>query len=723
MVQWREDPVDPRELLAPGTVRGDRLDISRENAEFHTRMKHERTGPYRGAWDHVLDKASDLQGQADSQRPYRVQGGVKFIPPPPPPPKPKYSPIVLATIVIILTIFVAIMDFETVGLQMQTVGGAVRGLGSGKQLRSHLYDGVPGASDMELVTAVTTESKGMVEEVVKSKAATALRAGRVAVVDGDTVMVGVSPPPPPNDFGTCKNLVRGLKLPKEKVKKIVVHAVHAGMKTWRETMIAAGGIGGEELSGADSSTQLARNAMEGAVRAARANLFNHGAELQWPGQNQNMPFTWWPKLMIYADANTAGGLVPYEEQLEKQGWEYYIVGREVPADGAHLKHRAVLIFAALCAHPQMLIVTDPAEILVVSTPQVFLQQHRRATDIYKQGWDDLVGMNESEKRGYKDGVFFSARMRSEVGQYRNYHGPKRLFSHSNGTHQMPELTRVDPLRQLMPREHTATGKLQKVAAPRCVGGAMCTGALGGRLGEGAPVDPRARKKHDHMQAKCNNPQAGACWAEWEELAIKRGALFSYGRSEESMSYKYVFLDAGLYVGKARDILKMLQTVSMHSGEDEQVLLEEYWFASQTEVMLDYNAEFFATVESYPDASLVAEGNNWRYVCNLEAEFKVDSGKHATWGKFCHNLLHTCPTFLHTANTGDKNYQCLQGTYRRWYKGNPCGMSARPPAEVLKGLGPTWAQRDEKFDERIDKQNLTSGSTVKDMHAAINAIFE
>ena len=64
-------------------------------------------------------------------------------------------------------------------------------------------------------------------------------------------------------------------------------------------------------------------------------------------------------------------------QLKAQGWDYYLLGEHLAAEyaGVYVRNRAVQIFCHLMADNQVVIVSDAADVLVLTQPTDFKHKY------------------------------------------------------------------------------------------------------------------------------------------------------------------------------------------------------------------------------------------------------------------------------------------------------------------------------------------------------------
>lgn len=98
----------------------------------------------------------------------------------------------------------------------------------------------------------------------------------------------------------------------------------------------------------------------------------------------------------------------------------------------------------------------------------------------------------------------------------------------------------------------------------------------------------------------------------QEVAIERGAK---GRED-------VYLNAGLMVGRASDLIRIIRATDIGKNEDDQAVLTDYMYRNPGQILLDYSQELF--------------GNN-RERCMFELQEN----------HLVHTQTRTAPLFIHT----------------------------------------------------------------------------
>jgi hypothetical protein len=123
----------------------------------------------------------------------------------------------------------------------------------------------------------------------------------------------------------------------------------------------------------------------------------------------------------------------------------------------------------------------------------------------------------------------------------------------------------------------------------------------------------------------------------EMLNVKR--VEGYGKQEDNASYNY--LNSGMIVGRAKDLLTMFEYLKFDENEDDQALITEYFFQFPERIQLDYSNVLFS------NANFREEGDgcffNWDDKGNYHANTRTETvpgfiqtpGKY--WACYCRLL--------------------------------------------------------------------------------------
>jgi hypothetical protein len=99
----------------------------------------------------------------------------------------------------------------------------------------------------------------------------------------------------------------------------------------------------------------------------------------------------------------------------------------------------------------------------------------------------------------------------------------------------------------------------------------------------------------------------------------------------------VYLNAGLIVGKAQDLLRVFQAADIAATEDDQAVLTDYMFRNPSEIVLDYGQTLF--------------GNNRGGMTDLNAldqcMFKLAAAASGKNDRLVHTKTDTSPLFVHS----------------------------------------------------------------------------
>jgi len=633
-------------------------------ARFHNQLEKDQAGPYRDAWVQSLDRAYEFQRQLGSS-PYHLPKNSRGINIPTAEQmdflnslgderqakergRQKWIRGAWLGAFLCLLGFLVFADLEELGTGLETMGGTVKQIGGGYHMRSHIFDN-------KLPTEKDLMAQGLKTDLIESNVSSASKNGTEGdlwPVENATQTIneeGGVAQVPIQDGNNWMDIAHRGKECSEKPKRLgkmrlylekAAQAITAGLRVWAE-----GEKAGETYPGAAENS---------ATEVARATLSDSGLML-WPSEIRKaamLDYTVRPKLLLFSANFSYGGGPSLIQQLDAQGWEYYMVGEEVSREfpGSYMRTRALHLMAAISHPAQVIVLADSSDVQALLTPEDFMGKYERM-----QGKHALWGSNSK--------VIFAAKVHSTRNPWKFLNPPGIVFEKFRGVTQAygePNFTS------------------RSLIFPRRDGIAL----------KDTDGSYKLNEQFQHLEqllALSKRSQCGRalnCEALWDFRAQKIAQEHDIVRSPQSAQWQYTYMDAGFLTGQAAFILKMLQLINIQAGEDDQLLFEEYWMMNNETVALDYNGEVFATTQAYPTLGN-SEQNGWKYVCNVEAVTRDNSMK------FCHNLLRSCPVFVRTAGTKGKNFQCLQQMYSLWHVKSACGVNSAPPEQVLVALGRGW----------------------------------
>jgi hypothetical protein len=105
-----------------------------------------------------------------------------------------------------------------------------------------------------------------------------------------------------------------------------------------------------------------------------------------------LPYTPLPKLLIVSSVGLQrqSATRAYQQALEAQGWEYYVVGEEQAGEQV-VTWRALQLAVNALAADQMVVVSAPADVLVTGTPHDFATHYRNVQVLCWAVWCGGVG--------------------------------------------------------------------------------------------------------------------------------------------------------------------------------------------------------------------------------------------------------------------------------------------------------------------------------------------
>lgn len=106
----------------------------------------------------------------------------------------------------------------------------------------------------------------------------------------------------------------------------------------------------------------------------------------------------------------------------------------------------------------------------------------------------------------------------------------------------------------------------------------------------------------------------------------------------------IYLNAGIYAGKVKNVMRIYNYMSIHKKEDDQLIMSEIFYLHPNLFELDYNREFFSN-------SHVWDKNNKGPGAQDSGCFYEKKG-----GKIMDTYLHSKPFFIHTPG---KHFNCYE----------------------------------------------------------------
>jgi len=332
-----------------------------------------------------------------------------------------------------------------------------------------------------------------------------------------------------------------------------------------------------------------------------------------------MPLSSNPKVLLYnRSVHAHTGLLAYQQQLEFQGWEYYILGDDIPWRGPITKLIAFQEFLRLVHPSQLLVVTHSTGVLALQQPTRFVDKFQQLQFHYSS-------------HGDKEKVVFSAASDEYGGSYEYFRVPRRLYARDAARRVSRSLSNAT---RGAPRHVTAGQSLHKgLEVQDLVPELECL----------ADVDREGSYRRDCLQL-------------WNRAHDAAGEAYADQRAEPGVNLGYKHLHAGLYAGSAAKLEYLWQQLQAHEGDDDQVLLKEFWFVNNDRIVLDYNMELFAVTQS---------GGNfytqygWMDSCSIS----LDTEGNVT------TIIDSDPVF---AFIQGRNTSCFKTLYRSWRSYSNCG---------------------------------------------------
>jgi hypothetical protein len=180
-----------------------------------------------------------------------------------------------------------------------------------------------------------------------------------------------------------------------------------------------------------------------------------------------------------------------------------------------------------------------------------------------------------------------------------------------------------------------TGAIVVSAEAQC-----CVSALT-HVQPGGYYNPDGTRK----QTACWSGKSDCQWvsddnaAAWEnamyDAMTKHQSLLTSAASSASKNTTYVdrYLNAGLVAGKARDLIRILESAQIGPNEDDQAVLTDYMIQHPEDIVLDYGQTMF--------------GNNRVGVQSSNEEERCIFSVVQSHGRLVHSKTSTTPLFVHS----------------------------------------------------------------------------
>jgi len=335
-------------------------------------------------------------------------------------------------------------------------------------------------------------------------------------------------------------------------------------------------------------------------------------------QKAKMPLTVLPKVVIYNYSLTwsEDTWLAYQQQLEAQGWDFYLVGNgDVSWRGPSTKILAYQSFLELVHPEQVVLVTSSSNMLALGRPDTFMEAYMQLQAKYR-----------NYLNGQKDKIIFAAAREEFSGPYERFRLPGQLYDRGN---------MAEAFQRRFPRSTSA----KSVAL--------------------------TDEKELARVRDCSPSLVGMdCLERWGEAHAAAAAPYKSQRSKESVDLGLHHLNGAMYVGAAGRLQAMFESIQVeHGDEDDQVLLKEYWLKNSDKVVLDFEGELFAVTRS---ATPYLNNDGQHAFC--EVDLLREGGGNATYF-----FTRTAPSFVFVP--GD-DIRCVKDLYKKWRAINFCGNQVR-----------------------------------------------
>ena len=179
---------------------------------------------------------------------------------------------------------------------------------------------------------------------------------------------------------------------------------------------------------------------------------------------------------------------------------------------------------------------------------------------------------------------------------------------------------------------------------------------------------------------CYSGKEGCFWNGDDKVQPWESFMRDVASSHGAGSHEDVFLNAGLMVGRASDLIRVIKAADIGEEEDDQAVLTDYMYNHPGQIVLDYGQELF--------------GNN-RETCMFELQ---DS-------HLVHKQTRTSPLFIHTPGGSSTCHVELMAEL---------GQKAMPKTTKRRLL--QWKAQTHNYyedDECSDGQKLLGGYCVQE----------
>ena len=129
-------------------------------------------------------------------------------------------------------------------------------------------------------------------------------------------------------------------------------------------------------------------------------------------------------------------------------------------------------------------------------------------------------------------------------------------------------------------------------------------------------------------------------SEWKKVFQTRAKLKNIEHGEPSKPN--IYINAGLYIGKVKNILSIYKLINIDNKEDDQLLMSEIYYHYPNKFHLDYNRDFISNSHVWDSY------NKKDYKDDSGCYYKLDNKK------IKDTYLNTYPYFIHTPG---KHFKC------------------------------------------------------------------
>jgi Glycosyl transferase family 90/Sulfotransferase domain len=134
------------------------------------------------------------------------------------------------------------------------------------------------------------------------------------------------------------------------------------------------------------------------------------------------------------------------------------------------------------------------------------------------------------------------------------------------------------------------------ASPNCCVHALTHVAPGNLFTQDGSRSGRACNSIDPEECPWNGDEIALAWQTFmKDIAVERGSTSTH-----------IYLDAGLIAGKAGDMLHVLETANIESGEDATAVLTDLMYHNPELILLDYEQRMFGRYRQGPTAPTISD---------------------------------------------------------------------------------------------------------------------